>query len=90
MQAGHDRADCVLPLHEPSYLRGLILIDLMMTSLLQQRRSMHQGDDIFGWGYRLRDQAVSSPPLFHTSDDGGSDMDLDDGFSGVFEEIADV
>ena len=51
---------------------------------------MHQGDDIFGWGYRRRDHAASSSYLFHTSGHGGSDMDLDDGFFGVCEEIADA
>jgi hypothetical protein len=56
-----------------------ICIDLAMDPLLRQRRSTHRGDDIFGWGYQAG-----------FSHDNGSYMDLDDGFSRAFEEIADV
>ena len=51
---------------------------------------MHQGDDIFGWGYRRHDHAASSSYLFHTSGDDESDMNLDDGFFEVCEKIADA
>ena len=56
-----------------------------MDYLLQQQRSVYQSDDIYRWGYQRH-----SLTLFYTSDDGGSEMDLVDGSSGVvgilFEE----
>ena len=37
-----------------------------MNSLLQKRRSMHQSDDIYHWGYQRHDHTSSkSSQLFH-------------------------
>jgi len=66
--------------------KGLILIDSVMDSLLQQRRSIHKSDDIHRWGYQRHDH-ISSPPLFYTSNDSGSDMDLGDDSSRVFGSL---
>lgn len=56
-----------------------------MDSILQQRRSMHQDDDIHRWGYE-RHNDVTPSSLSNPSSDDGIDMHWDDAVGGLFEE----
>jgi hypothetical protein len=59
-----------------------------MNYVLQERRSMHQDDNIRRWGYERYDD-VSSPASFSPSSDDEIDMRCDDAVDGLFEEYLD-